>query len=84
MVRAEDLETARELLDQVAILSDEDASQLLDTGDSEEEASPSCGGRECESVAYGKRLAVLSMLVMPFLLPIRRRWRCRQCGYGVK
>jgi hypothetical protein len=85
MVRAEDLTTARELLDQAAVVSNEDApSQMLDTQGSEEDACPRCGSRTWESVTYGKRLAALSMLVMPMLLPVWRRTRCGQCGYETR
>jgi hypothetical protein len=86
MVRAEDLTTARELLEQTAVLSDDDASlQMLDTEDSEEDVCPRCRNRKWVPVTLGKRLAVWSWLIvgMP-LYPVRRRWQCGHCGHLVK
>jgi Putative prokaryotic signal transducing protein len=45
------------------------------------DACLSCGGREFESVVRGRRWAALSWLVTGFpLVPVRRAYRCRECG----
>ena len=85
VVRAEDLATARELLEKAAVVSDDDAPcGLLDTEDSDEGVCPRCGGRAWVAAASGKRLAILCMFVGLFLLPVQRRRQCGHCGYEAR
>lgn len=82
LVRAEDLTTARELLDNQAVVSDDAAPpEMSDTANAHEDPCPRCGNRVWVSVTHGKQLAVLSLFLMPLPLPVWRRNRCGQCGY---
>jgi ribosomal protein S27AE len=84
VVRAEDLATARELLEQAAVVSDSDTPSPLDPEDSSEDVCPRCGNREWVRTAHGKRLAIVSMFIGLFLVPVRHRWECGHCGYVPK
>ena len=83
LVRAEDLATAREVLENIASVSDDDAVDgMSDVEDAAQDVCPQCGGRTWVSVTHGKRLAVLSWMVISFpLFPVWRRWRCSDCGH---
>jgi len=85
MVREDDLETARELLDNAAVVSDDaDPSQISDTENRDEDECPRCGGRTWVPVTHGKQLAVAVMYFLPLILPVWRRRQCRHCGYEAR
>jgi ribosomal protein S27AE len=84
VVRAEDLATARELLEQAAVVSDHDTPPPLDTEESSDDVCPRCGHHEWVRIALGKRIAILSLFIGLLLVPVRRRWKCGHCGYVPK
>jgi hypothetical protein len=81
VVRAEDFTTARELLENNAAVSDDDASRMLEAEDAEQDVCPRCGGRVWVPVTSGKWLAVLSLFIGLFLFPVWHRRECSHCGH---
>jgi ribosomal protein S27AE len=84
VVRAEDFTTARELLESTAAVSGDDALSRMENEGAEQDVCPRCGSRVWMLVASGKWLAILSMFIGAFLLPVWHRWECRHCGYVAK
>jgi putative signal transducing protein len=82
LVPGERLEEARSLLESGTIVDLPPVNGSDDESQSSgSDACPRCGSREFESRLPGKRLAILSWLLIGFPLgpPFRRRY-CRRCG----
>jgi hypothetical protein len=81
LVPSDDADAAREILDSTAVV------QTTDQPEADDEASlvcPRCGGHEIAPMTRGKRLAVLSMLLVNFpLFPVKHQMQCKTCGYGL-
>jgi hypothetical protein len=78
LVPAEDADAAREILDSTAVVQ---ASDRPETNDATAIVCPRCGSGDVAPVTRGKRLAVLSWLIVSFpLFPVRHRMRCQNCG----
>jgi hypothetical protein len=85
LVRAEDASTAREVLDTPAAVEKRDEPESVDVTDAAEPSCPRCGGRGAISVAYGRRMAVLSWLLTSVpLFPVWRQRRCQTCGFALR
>lgn len=82
LVRAEDVATARDVLENPGSVAETvDSSQPVDAEDAEEDVCPFCGSRAFVSVTSGKRInALLWMIAGIPLFPIRRHRRCADCG----
>ena len=81
LVPDDQLEEAASLLDSAAETIEESSSADLDTTTPAIEICDRCGGDAFESRLSGKRLAVLTWMLLgvPLALPMRRRY-CRRCG----
>ena len=79
LVPPEDADAAREILDSTAVV------QTADRPEGDDETTvvcPRCGSHDVTSVTRGKRLAVLSWLLVNFpLFPVKHQMRCRSCGH---
>jgi hypothetical protein len=85
LVRAEDVITAREILDVPAAVEKDSQKESLLVGDPHSGTNcPRCGSDNVVHVARGKRIAVLSWLIAGVpLFPVWRKRRCQRCGFVV-
>ena len=83
LVHAENLTTAREVLEHIASVPDDAAPhQMLDAENSEQDVCLHCGSRALAPVTFGKRLSVFSWMIVGIpLFPVWRRRRCGDCGH---
>jgi hypothetical protein len=81
LVPPEDADAAREILNSPAVVQ---AADLPELGDSTPIACPRCGGFDVTPVSRGKRLTMLSWLVLGLpWFPVRHQMRCKSCGHVV-
>ena len=79
LVPADDADAAREILDSTAVVHTIDQPELDDAASI---VCPRCGSHAIVPVTRGKRLAVLSWLLVDLpLFPVKRRMQCKDCGY---